>query len=239
VVAKLATDILGKNVLVVTINSESYPDDELKHAKKLANHLGFRHLIVEHSELNNRNIVSNPVDRCYYCRKDMIKVLRQIASEKDIQTIADGVTISDFREHRPGIKASTEEGIWHPLVEAGLSKSDVRSIAKRLNLPNYDKPSMACLFSRIPYGEIITLEKLTRIENAERFLREHGFSQVRVRCHNDTARIEVLKNELIWFFNTKNREKVVRKLKHLGFVYVTVDLVGYRSGSMDEVLKTK
>lgn len=236
VVAKLAYDALGKNALAITIDAETFPKSELEIAKIVAREIGIKHRIIKHSELSNPNIAKNPVDRCYHCRKDLAITLRRIAETEGIRTIADGVNFSDLNEHRPGIKAANEEGIWHPLIEMKLSKKNVRKMAEELNLTVYDKPSTACLSSRIPYGEKITISKLRNIEKAESFLRKLGFSQVRVRVHKNIARIEVSKNEIIMLLDEKKRKSITNELKKLGYTYITLDLEGYRSGSMDEVL---
>ncbi|MFA5772265.1 MAG: ATP-dependent sacrificial sulfur transferase LarE [Thermoplasmata archaeon] len=236
VVAKLAYDSLGKNALAVTIDAETFPKSELEIAKRVAREIRIKHRTIKHSELSNPNIAKNPIDRCYHCRKDLALTLKKIAKLEGIETIADGVNFSDLNEHRPGIMAANEAGIWHPLIEMKLSKKDVRKMAGLLNLTVCDKPSTACLSSRIPYGERITISKLRNIEKAESFLRKLGFSQVRVRAHKNIARIEVPKNEINLFFDVKKRNKIASELKKLGYTYITLDLEGYRSGSMDEVL---
>lgn len=235
-VAKIACDTLGDDALAVTANSWTLSRVELEHAKKLAEEIGIRHKIIKFSELECKEFAKNPQNRCYYCRKELALQLKKIAEREKIGNIADGVNTDDFKEHRPGIVASDEENIWHPLVQANIGKEHVRKIAKKLGLKVHSKPSMACLASRIPYDERITEQKLKRIEKAEDFLKTLGFVQVRVRVHKNIARIEVYKNELVKFFSNQLREKIIKKLKKLGFVYITLDLQGYRSGSMDEVL---
>jgi uncharacterized protein len=234
VVAKVAHDILGMNAVAVTISSETLPKKELEDAKKIASEIGIRHKIVYSSALKNKNFMKNPRDRCYLCKKDEIETLRTIAKDENIKCIADGVVRSDFNEHRPGIKAADEYNVWHPLSEQSFSKKEVRNLARKLGLSIYNKPSNACLSSRIPYHEKITKEKLKRIETAENFIFSLGFKQVRVRCHEALARIEVTKNEIEKILESKS--KIVRKLRKIGFKYVTLDLEGYRSGSMDEIL---
>jgi uncharacterized protein len=238
VVAKVAQDELGRNALALIVDSETFPRAELELAVKVATELQLRWTAVKHSELANPSFVKNPVNRCYHCRKELAKVLKEVARKEAIDTIADGIIASDFNEHRPGIRAADEANIWHPLAELEFSKSDVRAVAELLRLPVYNKPPMACLSSRIPYGEEITIEKLKMIEAAEEVLKSFGFSQVRVRhyAHGPLARIEVPGAELGLFFDLKLREKITEKLKVLGYTYITVDLEGYRSGSMDEVI---
>jgi len=184
----------------------------------------------------NEAFVINPYDRCYVCKKLFSKILNEVAAEEGIRTIAEGVTVSDFDEYRPGIVASEEEGIWHPLVEVGMTKTEVRQMAKERGLPFWDKPPNPCLATRIEYGKRITVEKLKMIEKAEDFLKDIGFRQVRVRLHHgEIARIEVGKEEIEVFFDAKMLEDICGKLKTIGFNYVTLDLEGYRSGSMDSL----
>jgi uncharacterized protein len=219
------------------VDSETYPRSELRHAENVAKELGINYEIVKFSELDNQEFVQNPSNRCYLCRTEFAKSLMQLAAAQNIETIADGVITSDFNEHRPGIKASDEAGFWHPLVEMEVDKQEVRAIAQALGLKLYSKPSSACLSSRIPYGEPITQAKLSRVEQAEDYLKELGFTQVRVRNYNDTlARIEVFPSELVKLMDDQLQTQIITKLKALGFAYVTIDLEGYRSGSMDEVL---
>jgi len=233
-VAKIAYEVLAKKALAVTLTSDTFSKRELESAKIIAKEIGITHEIIESSELGNDEFIKNPENRCYYCKKEEAIVLKKIANEIRIKYIADGVNLSDFDEHRPGIKALDEEGIIHPLVEARIKKSDIKAMAKFLGLSNYNLPSTTCLSSRIPYGEEITSEKLKRIEEAESFILSLGFRQVRVRCHKDVVRIEVEKEEIEKAINF--RKEIVRRLKEVGFKYITLDLEGYRSGSMDEVL---
>lgn len=233
-VAKVAFDVLDEKALAVTLTSDTFSKRELENAKKIAKEIGVHHMIIKSSELGNKAFVRNPENRCYYCKKEEVIVLKRIANENRIKYIADGVNLSDFDEHRPGIKALDEEDIIHPLVEAGVKKSDIKVMAKSLGLSNYDMPSTTCLASRIPYDEEITSEKLKRIEEAESFILSLGLRQVRVRCHKGVARIEVEKEEIERVISL--RKEIVRRLKIVGFKYTTLDLEGYRSGSMDEAL---
>lgn len=233
-VAKVAFDVLDEKALAVTLTSDTFSKRELENAKKIAKEIGVHHMIIKSSELGNKAFVRNPENRCYYCKKEEAIVLKKIANENRIKYIADGVNLSDFDEHRPGIKALDEEDIIHPLVEAGVKKSDIKVMAKSLGLSNYNMPSTTCLASRIPYDEEITSEKLKRIEEAESFILSSGLRQVRVRCHKDVARIEVEKEEIKKVISF--RKEIVRRLKEVGFRYITLDLEGYRSGSMDEAL---
>ena len=232
--AKVTFDVLLDNALAVTLDTETLPRSELKDAEDIASFIGISHRVIRFSELENKKLIDNPPDRCYHCKKESARFLKKIASEEGINTIAFGVNISDFDEHRPGIIACNEECIWHPFVEVGLKKSDVRALAKEVGLPFWDKPSTACLSSRIQYGEKITKEKLKMIEDAEEVLKSLGFSQFRVRMHGNISRIEVLEEEMDDLFKLK--ERITSSLKKIGFSYITMDLEGYRSGSMDEVL---
>jgi len=231
---KVAYDTLKDNALAVTLDTETLPKSELKDAKDIASSIGITHRVIRFSELQNEQLIKNPPNRCYHCKKESAKVLRRIAAEVGIKTIADGVNLSDFHEHRPGIIACDEEGIWHPFVDAGIKKSEIRAMAKEAGLPFWDKPPMACLSSRIPYGEQITKEKLRMIEGAEGVLRSLGFNQSRVRMHGNIARIEVPTEDMDELFKLK--ERIILSLKGIGFAYITMDLKGYRSGSMDEIL---
>lgn len=237
VVAKLARDALGDDTVAVTADSESMPRSELEEARELARLIGIEHLVIKHSELEKEWVVRNPEDRCYHCRKELAGLLKAVADERGFATIADGVNMSDFGEHRPGIKAADEAGIWHPFIEFDVTKEDLRAMAKALDLPIHDKPAAACLSSRIPYGQRITKEKLSQVEEAEAYLKELGISHVRVRHHGDIARIEVPPDQIGFLQDLSTRVKVTEKLQGLGFKYVTVDLKGYRAGSMDEAVE--
>lgn len=239
----VAHEVLADNVLAVTIATELIPDRDLKSIKKILAYFNsnssIRHKIVHLSLLSDEEFVANTRDRCYYCKRRFSQLLKQIAADEGIATVAEGVTASDYYEyryrHRPGIAASRESGLWHPLAEVGITKSEVRAIAKEIGLPFWNKPSNACLATRIAYGERITSDKLEMIENAENILLDAGFSQLRVRLHCDgIARIELARDELTRLFNLKQLEYLSMELKKLGFRYITIDLEGYRSGSMDD-----
>ncbi|MCD6209336.1 MAG: ATP-dependent sacrificial sulfur transferase LarE [Methanophagales archaeon] len=239
----VAHEVLADNVLAVTIATELTPDRDLKSIKKILAYFNsnssIRHKIVHLSLLSDEEFVANTRDRCYYCKRRFSLLLKQIAADEGIATVAEGVTASDYHEyryrHRPGIAASRESGLWHPLAEVGITKSEVRAIAKEIGLPFWNKPSNACLATRIAYGERITSDKLEMIENAENILLDAGFSQLRVRLHCDgIARIELVRDELPRLFNLKQLEYLSMELKKLGFRYITIDPEGYRSGSMDD-----
>jgi uncharacterized protein len=239
VVAGLAREALGRKALAVTVCSQTYTAEELKEARKLARLIGIRHIVITYDELKDPRFRGNPPDRCYLCREGMAVQLKAIARREGIRAIADGANFSDLSEHRPGIAAATRAGILHPLMEHRIGKREVRGIARALRLPVHDRPSSACLSSRIPYGEPITPEKLERVARAEAYLRRLGFRQVRVRSHGPLARIEVEKGALARLMRKGTYTKVAAYLKRLGFVYVTADMQGYRSGSMDEALEGK
>ncbi len=240
-VLKVACDSLGtENVLAVTADSPSYPKEELDNAVKLGQEFGLngRHLVIKTEEVENPNYVQNPLNRCFFCKDELYTKLQSIAQENNIPHIIDGANLSDQKDFRPGRKAAFKFGIKSPLIEAELDKEEIRQIAKELNLSIWDKPAMACLSSRVPYGEKITPEKLAQIEQAESFLRTLGFRQLRVRHHDKIARIELEPTEISKFLNKENRQKVAKRFKEIGFLYITLDLEGYRTGSLNESLKT-
>lgn len=235
-VARIAHDALGPDALAVIADAESLSRRELDEALDEAREIGIRVEVVRTSELANPSYASNPANRCYFCRKELGAELTPLAARLGYDVIADGVNVSDLGDHRPGIRAMDEEGFWHPLVDAGLAKADVRALARRIGLSFADKPSNACLSSRIAYGEVITVEKLRRVEAAEETIRALGFPVVRVRAHEGVARIEVPLEDVPRIVERGVAERVVAALREAGFVHVTVDLRGYRSGSMNEGL---
>lgn len=232
--AAVARDVLGEKTRCVILDSPVVPRAAVHQAQELAGELGLGLDIINVPLMGNADFRMNPSDRCYFCKQISAVYLRKRAAELGLSCIADGINISDTGEHRPGLRASTEEGIVHPFIEAGITKQDIRDIARYLDLPVWQKPSAACLSSRIPYGDAITEGKLRRIEDAETYLASLGIGQVRVRLHGALARIEVHKDDRNTILDRQTA--VVRKLKALGFSYVTLDIEGYRSGSMDEVL---
>lgn len=236
-VAKVARDELGPKALAVTISSPLYPSSELKAAKKLAKTIGIGHMVVEANPLADENFTHNPVDRCYICKLDDLSRIRRLADNRGLKAVLDGTNADDRGDYRPGARANKELGVRSPLAEAGLTKAEIRTLSKTLKLPTSAKSSSACLASRIPYGEEITSEKLAMIERAEEFLTAKGFEGARVRMHGSVARIEVSRKDIARLSSEKVRESVSRRLKALGFTYVTADLMGYRTGSMNEVLE--
>ncbi len=235
-VLRVAKDVLGDKVFAITATSSVYPAEEIEQAKALAENLGVKHRIIETQELSNPKFFNNPKDRCYWCKRELFGELASIAGENDLKYVLDGTNLDDLNDFRPGMKAAHEFGVRSPLREAMLTKEDIRSVSKRLGLPIWSKPSLPCLASRFPYGMKITEENLRKIDKAERFLRELGLTQVRVRHHDTIARIEVPKEDIPKLFEETARSRLLSYLKKLGYAYVAVDIEGYRTGSMNEVL---
>jgi uncharacterized protein len=230
-----ALDVLGpERVLAVTAASATYDADEVDEAAALAEELGAAHERLVSGELEVEGFIRNPPERCYYCKTDLYGDLRELAARRGIRTVIDGSHAEDLLDHRPGLRALDEQGIVSPLKEAGFTKLDVRALSRRLGLPTADKPANACLASRFPYGEPIDSESLGRVGRAERILREAGFPVVRVRHHGQVARIEVPPADRTRLLDAADR--IAPALKELGYVWVSCDLEGYRSGSMNEAL---
>ncbi|MFC1557000.1 ATP-dependent sacrificial sulfur transferase LarE [candidate division KSB1 bacterium] len=236
---KVAAGVLKDRALGVIATSSTYPERELHEAKQLAGQIGACIRIIETEEDKHPKFVSNPTDRCYYCKSELFSKLVKIAREENMDFVADGSNIDDEGDFRPGMKALAEIGVRSPLREAGLNKTEIRDLSKRLGLPTHDKPSFACLSSRFPYGSSITPEKLKMVDAAENYVRELGFRTVRVRHYDTTARIELDIEELPHIVENQVRGKIVNKLKEIGYIYITIDLEGFRSGSMNEVLSDK
>jgi uncharacterized protein len=231
---KVAYDVLGNAAVAVTIDSPSQPRAELAEAQTLAKSLGVRHVLMQSSEMDDPLYLANTPERCYFCKRRICAALLDFARTNGFAHVADGGNVDDLRDFRPGERATREFGLRHPLQEAGLTKVEIRSLAHSLGLPNWSKPSAACLSSRLPYGDAITKEKLQQIEQAEAFLHNQGFAQVRVRYHGAVARVELAADDLLRAIEL--RETIVGALRAAGFKYVTLDLAGFRSGSMNEVL---
>jgi uncharacterized protein len=224
-----------KKVLAVTSNNETYLPSELEGAKGLARSLGVEHLVVNTRELDNPNYANNPANRCYFCKSTLYSDLGKMAEEKGYACVVDGANKDDEGDYRPGRKAARELGVVSPLAMVGVGKVEVREIARYLGLPTWDKPALACLSSRFPYGQKITPEKLAQVARAEEFMRRQGYKQVRVRHHGEIARLEVGTDELERAF--REREKISAELKAVGFLYVTLDLAGYKPGSLNTALE--
>ena len=235
-VAKVCYDTLRDNSMAVTARSETYPDFEFKESLELAREIGIKHLVVDTSELAIEGFANNPPERCYFCKTELFGKLKEIATEHGFLNVADGANLDDTQEFRPGLKASKELNVRSPLKEAGLTKEDIRKVSKLLNLPNWNKPAYACLSSRFPYGQSITEEKISMVSEAEKYLRDLGLIQFRVRHHETIARIEILPEDIHILTDSPAREELTAKFKKIGFTYVTLDLEGYRSGSMNEIL---
>lgn len=233
---KTAHDLLGDKVIAVTARSCSYPERELNETIAFTDSENIKHIICESEELDIDGFCNNPTNRCYLCKKELFEKIRKIAKEYDIENILEGSNLDDNSDYRPGLQAVSELDIKSPLRYAKLTKEDIRALSKQLGLPTWDKQSFACLSSRFVYGEQISKEKLKMVELAEQLLLDLGFHQVRVRIHNDIARIEVLPIEFNRFSDISLRNHVYFKLKEYGFSYVTLDLLGYRTGSMNEIL---
>jgi uncharacterized protein len=236
---KVAHMTLGEHAIALTASSPTAPPGELEAAKDFTKSLGCRHIVLESNELANPSFVENPANRCFFCKDELYRICRDQAKELGIGTVVDGTNLDDLKDVRPGLKAANQWGIRHPLVESDMTKEDIRRYSRELNLPTWDKPSSPCLSSRFPYGTEINLERLSQVGACELFLKELRFREFRVRYHGDLARIEVSPNEFDRLFDKSTRDAVVRKFKEVGFAYVSVDLQGYRTGSMNETLRTK
>ncbi len=231
--AKIAYEVLDKNALVLTASSATHPQWEIEQAKSLASKIGIKHLIINTNELSNEYFIKNLEDRCYHCKKELFTKIKQIASHHNIIHVLDGSTIDDTLDYRPGFKALSELGIISPLKDVGFIKQEIRDISKKIGLETWDKPSFACLASRFPYGTTINYKRLKDIEKSEDLIRSLGIKQFRLRFHHDIARIEVEKNDFACIM--KHAETIVKQLKKLGFTYITLDIEGFRSGSLNEI----
>ncbi len=236
---KVAYDVLGSRAIAVTSTIASFPKRELDEACAFARELGIEHIIIKSDEFKIQGFAENSKDRCYYCKKAVFTKIIDLAKQRGISYVLDGSNLDDTGDYRPGAKAAEELKIISPLKIAGMTKNDIRLLSKELGLPTWDKPAYACLATRVPYGQTITYEMLKMIEEAEDFLIDKGFKQVRVRHHGETARIEVSPEERHKFFNEEFMDEVSNKLKEIGFVYASLELSGYRTGSLNEVLKKK
>jgi uncharacterized protein len=234
---KVAADTLGANVFAVTGTSETYTPRELRDARELVEALGVRHLVIATEELSNEQFAANPPERCYFCKKELFGKLRELADQNGVPWILDGANYDDLNDFRPGMKAAAELGVRSPLKEAKLTKDDIRALSRELGLPTWDKPSAACLSSRFPYGDAITKEKLTAVEQAEACLAAYGIKGFRVRVHGNVARIEVPRAAMPVLIEEKNAGDIAARFKELGYDYITLDIEGFRSGSMNEPLK--
>jgi len=232
---KVAYDELGDRVLAVTAKSGTYPESELKEARRLAKLIGVKHKILKTKELKKRNFYQNSPNRCYFCKKELFSDLKKIARKAKIRYVLDASNFDDLKDYRPGRTAAKELEIRSPLAEIRLTKKEIRLLSKKMGLSIWSKPAQACLATRIPYGDKITEERLIKIAKAETFLKKLGVKEIRVRDHGEVARIETFPKYLPSIF--KNSKKIVKRLKILGFVFIALDLEGYRTGSLNEILK--
>lgn len=233
---KIASDVLGNKALGVTGRSPSVPVDDLKEVDDFVKRFGVAHQYINTDEIQDKNYRKNPTDRCFYCKNILFSQLNQLKEERGIQWIVDGTNADDITDHRPGMKAARSQGVRSPLQEAGLTKEDIRALSRELNLPTWNKPATACLASRFPYGISITQEKLSRVDRCEGFLKNLGIQQVRLRHHEQIARIEVMPEDFSIII--QNHSRIVEYLKKEGYVYITLDLQGFRSGSLNETLSS-
>lgn len=234
---KVAVDTLGPDrALGIVATSATYPAKELEEARLLAAEMGARIRTIETDEFSNPDFVRNPPDRCYHCKNGLLDVMLPLCDAEGLRHLVHGVNSDDLSDYRPGIAAAQQRGVRAPLQEVGLTKNEIRHLSREIGLRSWDKPSYACLASRIPYGQHITKEALLRIDMAENVLRELGFRQLRVRHHGDVARIELMKDDIQRLFNEGLADTVVARLKAAGYLYITLDLQGYRTGSMNEAL---
>lgn len=236
---KVAVDVLGDKAQGVLAISPTYPSREYEKAKDLASKMGANLRIINTNEIEDENFVNNPVNRCYFCKSELFNEITRIAKQENLQNMVDGSNYDDLGDHRPGKQALKEMNVRSPLQEAGLTKADIRALSKKLGLPTWKKEELACLSSRFPYGEKISVEKLSMVDQAENYLRDMGFRNIRARHQGKTMKIEVAPEDIKHFFEDATREKVVSKLKELGYTYVTVDLEGYRRGSLNEAVMPK
>ena len=236
---RVAHDVLGDNVVAVTASSCSFPQRELREAQAFCQQNGIRHIVCQSEELDIDGFRQNPKNRCYLCKHELFEKIWHIANEQGLAAVAEGSNTDDNGDYRPGLIAVKELGVKSPLREAGLSKEEIRALSRQLGLSTWNKQSFACLSSRFVYGETISEEKLSMVDKAEQFLLDHGFHQDRVRIHGTIARIEILPDEFPKLLEEALRSSLYRTLKALGFTYVTLDLGGYRTGSMNETLSSR
>lgn len=231
-----AKEALGDHAIAVTASSCSFPERELKEAKEYCQKMGIRHFVIKSEELEIEGFSHNPKNRCYLCKHELFEKIGVLAKEQGINEIAEGSNLDDNGDYRPGLQAVAELGVKSPLRHIGFTKQEIRELSQYLNIPTWNKQSFACLSSRFPYGDLINEKKLKMVDRAEQLLLDMGFHQLRVRIHGDVARIELLQDEFPKFMEEKTRLSVYKKFKEYGFSYVTLDVLGYRMGSMNETL---
>ncbi len=228
--------VLGTRALAVTAESASVPSYQMEMARKVAGQVGFSHEVIRTEELERPEYRANPIDRCYFCKDELFEKLRALAKERGFAAVLDGLNADDLGDYRPGRKAASEHQVRSPLMEAGLNKQEIRELSRRAGLPTADQPASACLSSRFPYGVQITVEKLRQVDRGEEALREMGFRIFRVRHHEEMVRLEFGPEDLVKALNLETAVKLTRIFKSLGYKYVTLDLEGYRTGSLNEVI---
>ncbi len=237
--ALIAHEVLGSRMLAVFAESPVSPPLEFKEARSIAHDFGFCFRMIERKEMDNPDFLANPPDRCYFCKKALFRELQPIALSEDLSWIADGTNADDTGDYRPGRKASIEAGIRSPLLEVGLTKPEIRLLSQKKGLPTWNRPASPCLASRIPYGTPVTLDTLNKISQGEAYLHNLGFRELRLRHHGDIARIELNPEDMPIILKDEVRNGVINHLKSLGYKYVALDLIGYRVGSLNEVLNLK
>ncbi len=233
---KVAYDILADKALAVIAKSSTYPEREFRQAEDFVIKMGIKYVVIVSEEIDIEGFSGNPTNRCYYCKKELFTKVMEVARENGIQYMADGANVDDLNDYRPGMLATKELQVVSPLKDSGLTKDEIRILSKEMDLRTWDKPAFACLASRFPYGQEITAEKLGMVDKAEQYLLDLGLRQVRVRHHGELARIEVSVNERKKFFDEELMDNVQHKLKEIGFTYISLDLKGYRVGSMNETI---
>ncbi len=232
-----AYEALGNHVIALTARSPLHPAMEIEFAIAFAKQLGVRHSIINTNELAISSFAQNTMDRCYICKKNLFRKIKKISMEAGIETVAHGANLDDLDDFRPGFRAAREMGVIAPLIDARMTKSEIRILSKQMGLPTWNRPSMSCLATRIPYAAPITLKRLKKIEQAEDFILSSGFNTCRVRYHDEIARIEVLTEDMHKFQNTKCRKAIIKQFEKIGFKYVTMDLEGYVQGSMNREIR--
>jgi uncharacterized protein len=233
---KVGHDVLKDNVFAVIATSETYPEKEIKEAVRLARLINVRYQLIQSREMENPDFVRNPPERCYYCKMELFSRIKEIANARGVRFVLDGANFEDVSDYRPGSRAAEELNIRSPLKEVNLVKSEIRTLSRYLGLPTWNKPAMACLSSRFPYYSVISSRALKQISQAEDYLQALGFSQLRVRHHDSIARIEIPPEQIPRFLDPDLRKKVVLEFTRLGYAYITLDLAGFRSGSLNETL---
>jgi uncharacterized protein len=237
--ALIATQELGDKAICITGISPSVSNTQREQAEKIARDFNFNFQTIQTEELENSDYNSNPTNRCYFCKTELYGKLAPFAIDKGIEFVLDGANTDDTGDYRPGRQAATEKGVRSPLIEAGLSKAEIRELSKKQNLPTWDAPASPCLSSRIAYGLPVTIERLSKVERGEEFLRAQGFKEFRVRVHEELVRLEIAPDEMHRALDLEMTGKLAEKFRNLGFRYVTIDLHGFRSGAMNEVLRSE